>query len=132
MSHTQGKLSISDIGVGFEIQDEEESVIFQAQQVPKDRGHNRRIANARRLVACWNACDGIGTEELEAGSIQKLREQRDELLAALKAIRNASSHVLNGGFEREATEWADALFECLDQATEQASATIAKVESSHE
>lgn len=25
-----------------------------------------RDANARRLVACWNACDGVPTEALEA------------------------------------------------------------------
>ena len=26
-----------------------------------------RLANARRLVACWNACQGIKTKELEIG-----------------------------------------------------------------
>lgn len=93
MSHTQGKLSISEIGVGFEIQDQDGNVLFQSQQVPKDSRHDRRIANARRLVACWNACDGISTEELEAGfsiglirtirSRNAVERQRDELLFAL-------------------------------------------------
>lgn len=56
------------------------------------KGHDP-VANARRLVACWNACDGISTEELEAGLIAGLisivraknavDRQRDELLFAL-------------------------------------------------
>jgi hypothetical protein len=52
-------------------------------------------ANARRLVACWNACEGISTEALEGDDApRKLREdrdlllaQRDELLAQLKKVR---------------------------------------------
>lgn len=62
-------------------------------------------ANARRLVACWNACEGITTERLEdlgrplmkhligcderaARQVKEAAElcaQRDELLAGLKA-----------------------------------------------
>jgi hypothetical protein len=30
--------------------------------------------NARRLVACWNACEGITTEQLEAGALAELIE----------------------------------------------------------
>ncbi len=29
-------------------------------------------ADARRLVACWNACEGISTEALEAGVVGNL------------------------------------------------------------
>ncbi len=56
-------------------------------------------ANARRLVACWNACAGIPTKALEdAGTIAVEVEdemqaellaawqQRDELLAALEVM----------------------------------------------
>ena len=54
-------------------------------------------ANARRLVACWNACEGINTLLLEQlrvplrdlnGSELALLEQRDELLDALKDLCN--------------------------------------------
>jgi hypothetical protein len=59
--------------------------------------------NTRRVVACWNACDGIATEELEEVifkqrvdavfaremAIGNLADQRDELLAALIALRDA-------------------------------------------
>jgi len=49
--------------------------------------------DARRLVACWNACEGISTEQLEAAPYKdsaafmaylKVEAQRDDLLAALK------------------------------------------------
>ena len=50
------------------------------------------VANARRLVACWNACDGIPTKWLEGGAAdileysKALKAQRDELLAALERM----------------------------------------------
>ena len=45
--------------------------------------------NARHLVACWNACEGIDTEYLEGDDslphyARRLMAQRDELLAALQ------------------------------------------------
>ena len=59
--------------------------------------HNDATAkeNARRLAACWNACEGISTENLEYGLpvkelVQQCNEaiqQRDELLdAAIEAL----------------------------------------------
>ena len=52
------------------------------------------VEDARRLVACWNACDGIPTESIECdlngllmGAVRRTNSaeaQRDELLAALK------------------------------------------------
>jgi hypothetical protein len=55
------------------------------------------VLNARRIVACVNACAGIDTEYLEAmrnttilknseGKYKELLQQRDELLAALKGL----------------------------------------------
>lgn len=47
-------------------------------------------ANARRIVACINACEGIPTEALECQTKWQLSaeliRQRDELLAALSLI----------------------------------------------
>lgn len=54
-------------------------------------------ANARRLAACWNACEGIATPDLEVDNVtftEMLRErttlkaQRDELLAALRVVQS--------------------------------------------
>lgn len=58
------------------------------------------LADARRLVACWNACDGTVTDMLEeliplggigalADSITQMRVQRDELLEALQGLVTA-------------------------------------------
>lgn len=58
-------------------------------------GYAVDVAVARRLVACWNACEGIRTEALEHRShllkagddqITMLTAQRDELLEALGHI----------------------------------------------
>lgn len=58
--------------------------------------------SARRIVACVNACAGIPTDKLEAGSLETVKEifssaeykqQRDELLAALK---HADEFITNG------------------------------------
>ena len=56
-------------------------------------------SNARRIVACVNACEGISTEELEGiaktggmlgprEDVARTAKQRDELLAALKLVED--------------------------------------------
>ena len=66
--------------------------------VQRNSGFIGMQANAARIVACVNACEGVDTEDLTHGCYQKLIEkhvevcfakqdleaQRDELLAALK------------------------------------------------
>ncbi|WMC11710.1 hypothetical protein PU634_04925 [Oceanimonas pelagia] len=55
--------------------------------------------NQRRLVACWNACHGLSTEDLETkglamafgNQLLELERQRDELLAALESLNYAAS-----------------------------------------
>ena len=61
-------------------------------------------ANARRLVACWNACEGIPTEALKDKAPRKLREDRDllleqrnELLAALRLMVALEEENLRSG-----------------------------------
>lgn len=54
--------------------------------------------NARRIVACINACSGFSTEALEAqvlagrGIIRAFQDQRDDLIAALKEIQAAGGY----------------------------------------
>lgn len=45
-------------------------------------------ANARRIVACVNACEGVPTELLEAypAPFSELRAERDRLLVAMKKL----------------------------------------------
>ncbi|MGL4260995.1 MAG: hypothetical protein ACRCTX_05190, partial [Afipia sp.] len=58
-------------------------------------------ANARRIVACVNACEGIETSELEEISstggmlgpredVARIAKQRDHLLAALEVFASAA------------------------------------------
>lgn len=44
--------------------------------------------DARRLAACWNACEGVPTKFLveHPAPFSEMRAQRDELLEALKAM----------------------------------------------
>lgn len=57
-------------------------------------------ANTRRIVACINACEGFSIEGLEGANLFKdsiesqseiitLKKQRDELLMALRGLRDA-------------------------------------------
>lgn len=66
-------------------------------QVTWSRGQTSE-ANARRLVACWNAAEGLSTESLESAgnalngwklasyAMNDAKAQRDELLAALQLL----------------------------------------------
>ena len=69
-------------------------------------GDGTSEANARRIVACVNACAGISTDALEIGRMSpdafhenesradKAEQQRDELLVALDSIANESTRNL--------------------------------------
>lgn len=59
-------------------------------------------ATANRLAACWNACEGLRTDDLEGGvgryiesthkELVELRRQRDEMLQAMTRIRALPVH----------------------------------------
>lgn len=85
----------------------------------KDR-HGRHDENdiSRRIVACVNACAGIPIETLESAgktiSTQQslngyveMKSQRDELLAALKAVLRISDEA--GEDDEYSQEWQDAI-----------------------
>ena len=65
-------------------------------KVEKGSGALKSMPHARRMVACWNACEGVPTELLEEcpASFTELRGQRDELLTLLKqVVSSIDSHV---------------------------------------
>jgi hypothetical protein len=97
--HTQGLLAINPIELDQIAAADTSKEVARATQF----GHSvdTIIANARRLAACWNACDGISTDDLEQyygcqGGIDAALEeaslqdhlsavvQRNELLEALE------------------------------------------------
>ena len=70
--------------------------IADGSWLDSDKTIDADYENARRIVACVNACAGIDTELLEiiedndktlAGVIANVEKQRDELLAAIKRAK---------------------------------------------
>lgn len=67
-----------------------------------------REANARRIVACVNACTGITTEVLEQmpngpasllPMYARLEQQRDKLLAALESLVNEPQDITTPAYQ---------------------------------
>lgn len=105
--HTQGRLKALNLYATPEIRDQEEIFVAAVGD-----GLPRSVSNARRLVACWNACIDFPTADLEscpdgglfhlAAHANELAIQRDELLALLKETdRLYSTYAIkaNGGME---------------------------------
>lgn len=67
-----------------------------------------QCANARRIVACVNACAGVSTEALEkqGGNAIHAMAQRDELLEALKELEKRAGYMAHqcGYFQDEVPE----------------------------
>ena len=58
---------------GIDARKSRQSIVCYGDGDEFDRGihgldHNQALANARRIVACVNACEGIDTDRLESGS----------------------------------------------------------------
>lgn len=98
--HTQGPLVVC-----VQDGDDEAFTIFAKRQLKRGRidgdtwdnyiavaglNHKNFEANARRIAACWNACEGFSTEELEGADLFKDSIESgnliNELLAALEKI----------------------------------------------
>lgn len=81
-------------------------------------------ANARRLVAAWNACEGISTENLEDNQpIRELAEKYNAALAQRSELLNALKELL---------EEADAGIATCPLTRNKARAAIAKAEGERE
>lgn len=95
MKHTQTKLRVGE-KYPCDIYADRAGQAIARTVNPQTEGEDE--ANARRLAACWNACEGISTENLEANnSVKALAENYnsakallEELLEELKNIANAT------------------------------------------
>lgn len=101
--HTVGPLEASRAGFGsksgivideYFIRRPGDDVSVAADVIDPETGEPSE-SNARRLVACWNACQSITTEAIESGSINLfqlqvdrmvLTQQRDELIGVLERL----------------------------------------------
>ena len=73
-------------------------------------------ANARRIVACVNALEGLSTEDIEAGKLQKsalravrMKRHRDDLLAACEGLLAANAAFETIGECDPDERWATAI-----------------------
>lgn len=100
MTHTIGKMTVGGNVMDdcIKIGDELIGVIYPCE--PEREGE--ALANARRLAACWNACEGLSTDLLVAmdGSYKtavdgfhtqgmlrmQMQQERDALLTALERV----------------------------------------------
>lgn len=100
--HTPGKLVQAGLDTKTslymrEVRDENNCLVAFSGSLPAEQAH----ANARRLVACWNACDGISTDALErvANSGQNMATaatNEAELLATIAIIEAAIAKLKSG------------------------------------
>lgn len=103
--HTQGRLHVGEGNAGQRIiYDQRGWAIADAKLFRGRRREGEDIQNARRLVACWNACEGIPTEALEVSPNLEdvwncVVAQRDELLAALIMVRDADEDCKRDGLQ---------------------------------
>jgi len=102
--HTKGRLRQGGKGRDLLMESDKGTVAGvireMGEYVEGTIGYGESRANARRLVACWNTCEGISTEDLEGvqpGETAQLtmnivsatldaRQERDELIEALREI----------------------------------------------
>lgn len=98
--HTQGKAipavsSFPPIGPCYSVGMQDTKVAIAVTGKFDESDADISEANARRIAACWNACQDIPTEALEAdvpeifrqiNRQEELEAQRDDLLALLKEV----------------------------------------------
>ena len=69
MEHTKGKLHRHGLVIDIRKNDGDHTILAWLNETATAYlpVYETQAANARRLVACWNACEGIKTEDLERG-----------------------------------------------------------------
>lgn len=86
--NTKGRLYVTT--------DDEYFVIGPKPDLNDSVAHVWLEGDARRLVACWNACEGVATEWLEqnqavAGRDHACERARDELIATMRLLLDGGS-----------------------------------------
>ena len=98
--HTPGLLYCVEKNPAIIRSDEAKMEVARASPVYMDR--SERIANARRLVACWNACAGIPTETLECDGWLNIKEMVGRLIEraqSAEASAEEAERLLRDAFE---------------------------------
>ncbi len=88
--HTEGKLQVEIVG------DTGGENPVHVCEIGNDHvrvGEYITEANARRLVACWNACEGLDTETLESGRVTMV-DATDNYVAERDALLRDKAELL--------------------------------------
>lgn len=111
--HTQGLLTVNPVQLN-QIATSDGSL--EVAMVTALHPAEVTIDNARRLVVCWNACDGVETDLIEAAgdgllakSLKRVGQQHDHtshLLSELEAIANADPSKWDADMRDQFREWA--------------------------
>lgn len=84
--HTPGTLGVTDETLIVTVEDEDG--FTYVANVYRHEISARPAANAKRLVAAWNACQGIDTKDLESGSVNIIQRLHDQAAKKVLAQRN--------------------------------------------
>lgn len=94
---------------------ESDDGVHIAEVSGEEVGIEARNANARRIVACWNACEDVSTESIEDYNVLSRLASADRLLAACRSARRAFAE-LNGEVSRDVWERLYEVTRTLDEA----------------
>lgn len=84
--HTPGTLGVTD--ETLIVTDENDDGLTYVASVYCHVVRGRSEANAKRLVAAWNACQGIDTKDLESGSVNIIQRLHDQAAKNVLTQRN--------------------------------------------
>lgn len=86
--HTKGRLTVKECSDGFELKDDSGNDILVGGNSGYDGAYVESEANARRLAACWNACEGLSQDHFDgdwtAKGLSKYAKSLEEKSAALE------------------------------------------------
>ena len=71
--HTPGLLKVDGLYIGTDAADSQTIAYLSDHRNTTPRGAGETLANGRRLVACWNACEGIRNPEAVPDMLAALR-----------------------------------------------------------
>lgn len=109
-AHTPGRLHVGERNVEI-VYDADGWAVCNAT-VFHGRHPDMQAENARRLAACWNACEGLDTGFIEGAAEKRVANQlvnfdqivrqRDELLVTMHLIQHATAPTHDDGGHHEA------------------------------